>query len=313
MSNDPSWLPSLNALRAFEAVARLKSYQKAAQELSVTSAAVQQQVRGLEQTLQKDLLIRGGKVVVLTEPGKEAACLLRDGFDRIALAVDIIRARRNRNEIKVSVEPSFASLWLIPRLANFTEQNSYEVLIEPTNNLADLSRREADVAIRYTSHVLPEYRMSPLFEDETIAVCSPILAASVFDKLGAEKLHDQPLIHFSHRNIAHVQLDWSTWTEKVLKAPLVSKSNLRFTDYAMSLQAAIAGQGFALASKPLVREHLAQGLLVAPLDLSFKNGFSYYVLAANDSEPRVEIDAFLAWICSEASIPGTAGSNHNFI
>lgn len=312
MSSDPTWLPSLNALRAFEAVARLRSFQRAADELRVTSPAVQQQVRGLEQTLQKELLVREGRVIGLTDTARDAVRLLRDGFDRIALAVEIIRTRSDRNEIKVSVEPSFASLWLISRLANFTETNAVEVLVEPTNKLADLSRHEADVAIRYSSHISPDHRVQRLFEDETIVVSSPQLAASVSKKRDAEKLDGQTFIHFIQRGAAHVQLDWSSWMETVLERPFKPKNNLRFTDYTMSLQAAIAGQGFALASRPLVHEHLAQGLLVSPLKMSFKNGFSYYVLTTNGFEPRKETEAFIAWICAEAGKEGEGPLKESF-
>jgi LysR family glycine cleavage system transcriptional activator len=303
MVDNSNWLPSFNALRAFEVVARLGSFQKAAEELNVTSPAVQQQVRGLEQSLQKQLVTRGGRAIAITAAGKDAAQLLKEGFDRIALAVETIRARDRRNEIKVSVEPSFASLWLISRLAKFTELNSVEVSVEPTNRLADLSRGEADVAIRYTSRAPHDHRRLELFEDETIVVCSPQLAASVEKKKDAQKLEGQTFIHFVQSGGAHYQLDWFTWMQTVLERPSTPKSNLRFTDYAISLQAAIAGQGFALASKPLVQTYLAQGLLVSPIAKSYKNGFGYYVLTANGSGSRAGADAFISWLCAEASGP----------
>ncbi|MFN7089429.1 MAG: LysR substrate-binding domain-containing protein [Allorhizobium sp.] len=297
MSRSSSWLPSLNALRAFEAVARHLSFQKAADELHVTSPAVQQLVRGLEDGIGCPLIVRHGRSVAISSAGAAAAPHLREGFERIALGVSRMRTHP-QHELKVSVEPSFASSWLISRLMTFQERYpDIHILIDASERLVDLHRGEADIAIRYAKVIGDGYLSWRLFDDETVAVCSPAILSGSVKRMTFADLQVHTLIHFER---ARLQPDWETWlTAFGAKLPRGGPS-LRFTDYNMAQQAALAGQGIALASRPLVQEAIRAGLLIAPFGNGLRNGYGYNLVTTPDVIERHEAKAFVNWIESQA-------------
>lgn len=294
------WLPSLNALRAFEAVARHMSFRKAANELNVTPAAVQQLVRGLEAALNRRLVVREGRTMKLTEAAKEGVSELHEAFDQLTGAVGKMRAHTSRQKLRISVEPSFASAWLVGRLQRFQEEYpGVEVLIDASFRVVDLNREEADIAIRYTASPKEDLVSKRLFKDETIAVCSPRLLKSTSLSLTLRNLAKFTLIHFEWPHQPRYQPDWDTWLNMVGGAGLTARGNLRFTDYNLALQSAIAGQGIALVSRPLVQDSLAANLLVTPLRESVTNGFGYDLVALKQAMERIEVKAFVNWIQSE--------------
>jgi len=306
MSNPSNWLPSLNALRAFEAVARHSSFQKAAAELHVTSPAIQQLVRGLEESLGRSLVVRQGRSVMLTDAGEAAAPHLQEGFGLIALGVSRIRSHVSQRGIRVSVEPSFAAAWLIGRLKSFQERHpEIDVLIDATERLADLHRGEADIAIRYGVAAGGDYLSWRLFDDETLAVCSPAILPATAERMTYDDLKSFTLIHFERSNM---QPSWESWRKAVGAMPIQGGRSLRFTDYNMALQAAIGGQGIALASRPLIQEALEAGLLVAPFGNGLRNGCGYNLIATPDVAERSEAKAFIEWmeseVCSDVSKSG---------
>lgn len=296
MSRAPSWLPSLNALRAFEAVARLASFQKAANELHVSSPAVQQLVRNLEEAVKQPLILRRGRSIVVSEPGTVAAEYLRDGFERIAQGVARMRSQTSSRQLRVSVEPSFASAWLIGRLANFRSHNpAIDVLMDTSERLVDLTADEADLAIRYGKTPPNGLMWRELFADETIAVCSPTIPRR---PLKIADLGLQTLIHFERATT--MQPNWRTWLEELGVEPFTVERNLRYTDYNMMLQSTIAGHGIALVSKPLVQGAIDAGILVVLFERSVKLGFSYNIVATSDKVKRPDASAFMRWVEDEA-------------
>ncbi|MBL4906936.1 MAG: LysR family transcriptional regulator [Sneathiella sp.] len=299
----PTWLPSLNALRAFETVARHMSFQKAAEELNVTSAAVQQLVRGLESTLNTSLVIRDGRHLSLTKRGKIATSDLTESFEGLNRAVGKIRHFNDRQQLRISAEPSFATVWLADRLRGFQElYKDIDVLIESSNRLVDLRNQEADIAIRYRSTPDDEFQYHRLFEDETVAVCSPHRLQGKTLPLQSEDLLSIPLIHYEWPYSVSLQLVWREWIEKMgFDIDIVDKG-LRFTDYTMAIQSAIAGIGIALVSRPLITKALDTGLLVEAFENGIVTKCGYDVVIAKGSEKKHGIREFTDWIVAEAKL-----------
>lgn len=298
MSVKPSWMPSLNALRALDAVARHSSFQKAADELHVSSPAVQQLVRLLEEAVGQPLVISRNRKLSLSEAAASASPLLRAGFENIASAVGEMRSYARPKGIKVSVEPSFAAGWLLYRLNDFQLLHpDIDVFIEASLRLADLDR-DADIAIRYKTAENGHYVSQQLFEDETIAVCAPALLSTVGNALSSsrDKSPALPLIHFESPRRIGLQPDWKSWLASAQIQMDIPPKGLRFSDYNMVLQSAIAGQGLALASRPLVQDSIKSGLLADALTKGVKNGFGYYVMTTRVAEARPEVDAFIKWL-----------------
>lgn len=299
-----NWLPSLKALRAFETAARHGSFSDAARELAVTPAAVQQLVHVLENALSVQLVVRRGRGIKVTGVGETAAPEITAGFERIKAAVDYMRRQSRLEHITLTVEPSFAILWLIPRLNKFQERHPrIKLLIETTTEKRDMRIHSIDVAIRYErSRQLNEGEYQ-LFEDETIAICSnQLLAGEVFASL--DMLREAAIIHFEGPVSQRVQLDWPRWLARVGYPDLKPQREIYFTDYTASLNSAIAGQGFALASRVLVDLLLDSGVLVSPFAQRYRCEYSYLLLTNDESVAKEEVASFVDWLLDEAHVEG---------
>src|SRR3954467_9005092 len=169
-------LPPLSALRPFEAAARLESFSRAAEELHLTHGAVSRQVRALEDHLGTELFARHGKRVTLTPAGRSFAERVRAVLDDLMLAAELARPARREGRLSVSVLPSFASRWLMPRLIRFMEAHpKIEVNVSATVGLADFARDEVDLAIRFGQGPWPGLACEKFLEDEYFPVASPRL------------------------------------------------------------------------------------------------------------------------------------------
>ena len=281
------WLPSLNALRAFEAAARHLSYVGAAEELAVTPAAVKQLVQKLEATLGVTLLRRDGRGIALTQQGLAARGDLAQGFRQIEQAVAGMRRRETRRALTLTVEPSFATSWLLERLPDFERRHpGLDVLVDSSLRVADLSRENIDVAIRYGVEHGADVVARRLFDDEIIAVCSPAVAERLH---GVEDLARVPLVHMDFTSGAMAEscycdlFDWPSWLRLVGYSHVTPAKGPRFNDYNLAIQAAIASHGVALGSTPVVATAIAAGLLVAPLDIRARSGVSYDMVVPPDA------------------------------
>lgn len=296
------WLPSLNALRAFEAVSRHLSYRKAAEELSVTPAAVKQLVQGLERSLDRTLLKRQGRGIALTEIGMAGLADLRDGFDHVHRSVAKMRRFERRQSLTITVEPSFAGSWLMKRLQGFKAQfPDINVLIDASLRVVDLARDEADIGIRYGVKPMAGQVAHRLFDEEIVPVCSPGLAAGPPPIETVEDLGRATLIEFEMTPWPASWLDWEAWLRAVGAGDMGSHRQLTFNDYTVALQAAIAGQGIVLGSRPIVQDALDAGLLVMPCAESVKVREGYEVVATEAALERPEVAAFVEWIRTAAA------------
>lgn len=298
-----NWLPSLNALRAFEAVSRHLSYQTAAAELHVTPAAVKQLVKKLEDALGAPLVERKGRGIALTRTGSVGVSDLNNGFRHLTRAVETMRHTQERRTLTISAEPSFAMAWLIKRIDAFKQSNpEIDVLIDSSIRVIDLEREHVDVAIRYGVEPTKDIISHRLFDDEIFAVCSPALAKGppVIETL--TDLEHVPLVHIEMDWVSPVtqhMFHWKSWFETIGAGHITPSRGLHFTDYNLATQAAIAGQGVILGSWPVVKDAMEAGLLVAPLLETAKFDIGYDLVTTKDAATKPEVVAFTDWILGE--------------
>lgn len=307
-------LPPLNALRTFEAVARLKSFTKAADELFVTRAAVSHQIKNLEEYLGFPLIERNTRSISLTPAAEVALPKLREGFNNLSDAVHQMKLNLAHGSINVWMTPSFASKWLVPRLHDFTKKHP-EIDMQITGNarLIDSSGKtslsmeelfrnnEVDVAIRFSSGSYPGYKVNKLFSVRAIPLCSPELLNDPDKPLNSpEDLQFHTLLHDNTNYKSRPE--WSKW----LKEAGVDSVNIdrgpRFNHISLAMDAAIDGQGVMLGFEDLARNDMKAGRLCAPFDFSIPLKRSYYIIQPESgSSNQHAVDSFVDWLMEEAA------------
>lgn len=290
-------LPPLNALRAFEAAARNLSISRAAAELNVTPAAVSHQVKALEAELGVPLFRRKGRDVLLTEAGQSLLPGLRDGFDQLRGAVDKVLQREESGELRVSVMPSFAGKWLIPRLFDFSARHSdISVLISSSTRLVDLAEEGFHAAIRIGRGNYPGLEVVSLFGEVVFPVCAPALLQ------GPRPLREPA--DLARYNLLHddFYVDWETWLTAAGVTGVDVARGPRFDDSLLTIIAAVNGEGVALARGSLVADDLAASRLVKPFALSLPSDMSYYLVYLPGSGERPKIKAFRDWLLEHAAV-----------
>lgn len=292
-------LPSLGALAAFEALVRCASIKDAAEDLAVTPQAVSQQVKALEHQLGVRLVHYAGRRWHLTAAGEAGAEALRDGFADLRRAVTRMRDTTRRPRLTVSVDPALAATWLVPRLARFHAAHpGLDVLLEASVREADVAAGEADVALRYGPGDYPGLEALRLFDDRVFPVCSPALAAGAPPLHEPTELRRHTLIHLDWQSTAGHWPGWRDWLAAAGVEGVDAARGPRFSDHALALQAAAAGQGVALASRPLADDALATGSLVRPFAVELETGLGYDAVRA-PGEPPAAVAAFLEWLRTE--------------
>ena len=301
------WLPSLNALRAFEAVARHLSYQGAAEELRVSPAAVKQLVSKLEGTLEGLLLERVGRRLILTDLGRMGLEDLSDGMASFKAAARKMRIKPKDQRLIVSVESSFAATWLVSNLDDFrSKYPSINVLIDSSQEIVDLAHGDADVAIRYgvsNDQSLDTHRM---FDDLIFPVCSPSLLEGKKLPLSLNCLEDFSLIHWNTAQLDWAKktrkwFGWKPWLDHFINHRIDLSEGLHFSDYGQAVQAAIAGQGLILASSPILKEAINSGILIAPFREQVAAEIGYDVVTNSKAGARTEVMGFVDWILGAIS------------
>jgi len=301
-----NWLPSLNALRAFEVVSRHLNYHSAASELNVTPAAVKQLVAKLEATIGDKLLERRGQRITLTERGKDCCEELSLGFRHLFSSVERMRRRDRKGELIVTVETSFATTWLVPKLDQFRAYYpDISVLIDSNQQIVDLNSGQADVAIRYGVPHQEGQIVRRLFDDVIFPACSPNLISTQQLPMPIDWLNDFTLIHWDLSQLAwasetHRWFTWDQWAAKLSIDAANAHNGISFSDYGQAIQAAIAGQGIVLASWPILKEAFDNGLLIAPFEEQLPTDIGYDLAVVPNSQKRAEVSAFVDWIIATA-------------
>jgi LysR family glycine cleavage system transcriptional activator len=287
-------MPSLNALRAFEAAARHSSFTKAALELNVTQAAISHQVKALEESLDAALFRRNNRVLELTEAARILLPDVTAAFDMLAAATDRFTARQR--PLVLTVLPSFAAKWLLPRLRRLRERHpSLDVKLDTSDDTMDFALDEVDVAVRYGQGNWPALASEKLLDEEIFPVCAPELLSGPAPLRNPSDLRQHVLLH------DRMNETWAMWLKAAGARGVNPDRGPAFTHSAMVLAAAIDGLGVALARSPLVADDIAAGRLVRPFRASLPAQASYYFVCrpADADEPRIV--ALRQWLRDEVA------------
>jgi LysR family glycine cleavage system transcriptional activator len=308
-------LPPLTALRVFEAVGRAGNVRAAAQELNVTPAAISHQIRLLEEHIGADLFVRASRGLVLTPAGAQFYQHVSEAFDRLVEAARKIPGARAQT-VRVHSLPSFASCWLVPRLARFYAAHpGIEVEISTVGDLApplDLTALGVDLAIRVgvSATQWPGVRSEELVHEQMFPVCAPELLKSARPLRTPRDMAGHTLLQVSRRAEG-----WPEWFAAA-RAQGMSFSDLdpdhgpKFDTIQMAITAAVEGMGIAMGRLPLVEDYLESGALVEPFSLRVTSRNAYWLLSANTAPLTEAAAVFRGWMRAELGLGAqqTAGT-----
>jgi DNA-binding transcriptional LysR family regulator len=304
MQKDPHRLPPLDRLAAFDAAARHLSFTKAAGERFLTQSAISRQIAALEADLGVPLFRRRHRALDLTEDGRRLADAVAAALAGVREAVGAIRAPRRREVLALTTTPGLASLWLIPRLADFVAAHpGIDVRIDATHELRALAGEGFDLAIRYGRPAA--LGGEPLFEESVQPLCAPALLkrAGLPLKTPADLRH-HTLLQSSTAPGPGMPTEWQSWLTAVGAGDVEPAALLSFNHYDAAVAAAVAGQGVVLGRRPLVDRLLRQRALVAPFkgETASARGYALVVAAAASRKPAVQ--ALSAWLLAQARSAG---------
>lgn len=289
-------LPSLSALRAFEAAARHESAKQAAQELSVTATAISHQIRGLEQALGVSLFLRKPRRLQLTDQGRELLQVLEVAFDSISNVVERLSTKPVRQAVTLSTTPAIAMRWLLSWVCMLRDSHpSIDLRIHASHEPVALDGVTADLAIRYGDGRWPGLVAEKLFDNTFIPACSPHLGLREVTQLPSH-----PLIHFRPQGAVASPLNWSFW-QKLANVPgLDVSAGLEFSDETHAISAAIGAQGVALMSRKLIEDDLAAGRLLQPFGPELE-GKPFFLVYPESRRHDPTIVAVRDWVMA---VPG---------
>jgi LysR family glycine cleavage system transcriptional activator len=282
-------LPSLHALRAFEAAAAHMSFQRAAAELSLTPTAISHQVKALEQALGCALFVRLPRRLELTPAGQRLKQAVQEGLDAIQAGLAALSRDAAARAITLTTNTAFAARWLLPRMSALRAAcPGAELRIVATEAVVDLARGEADIAVRYGDGRWPSLAVQRLKEEHYAPMCSPLLGLRRPRDLGKHKL-----VHFDWQANAKSPAVWERWyREAELRRPPVP--TLSFSDETHAVLAVLGGQGVGLLSTTLLADELRSGTLVQPFGPTLATG-AYHLVTLPGREREPTIRAVWEW------------------
>ncbi len=289
-------LPPLTSLRAFEAAGRHLSFTKAAEELTVTQAAISHQVKALEEHLDVALFLRLPRQLELTKAGKLLLPVVRSAFDRIGESVAKLNKDIASAALTIRLAPSFAAKWLSPRLDDFRRKHpQIDLSLTHSNEAADFSRQPVDIAITYGKGDWRGVVSDRVLNIDFFPVCAPQFMHGEYPLTSAENLAHFTLLH----DTDHVA--WSDWLALAGIDNVDPHRGTIVDDTNVLIQAAIDGFGIALGSTHFVADRLASGRLVKPFDTTLHSDYAYYVVCPKKHLKRTEVSVFKAWLLEQAS------------
>ncbi len=290
---------SLDLLRTFEAAARLRSFTAAALEMGTTQPAVSQQVKRLEEQLGARLFERIYRGIELTDAGFALFEAVQEGLQSIDEGLSKIAEQTQHEVLQVSTDFAFAAYWLMPRLHRFHEAYpQLDVSLVTSERSHALLRPDADVAVLFGDGRFKQGESHWLFGEQVFAVCSPRLVEGQTLPLAPEALLELPLLHLRGEASHH----WFNWGGlfRALQIPgAPAPGQLRFDNYTLLIQAAIAGQGVAIGWRHLVDALLEQGLLCRPMAEVAESPMGYYVVVPTRKRHGDRVQCFLDWVMAE--------------
>lgn len=303
-------LPPLNALRAFEAVARHKSFRKAAEELFVTPAALTHQIKALEQQLGFSLFERLPRRIELTPAAQAALPRFQQGFEALAQGVAELRNHGRAPHLTVGATPTFVSRWLMPRLQRFLSQHpDVDVRLVASGQLINASAREirsedaaestvdADLEIRFSNGRPQGHNVDLLFTVEVVPMCHPRLLP---DLQKPDDLRHHTLLHGDARVADRTRSAWARWLKRAGIADVDPRRGLQLDHSTLALEAAADGLGVTLAMPLLAEAELAEYKVAVAFPLALPLDNAYYSVVTDSAMARPEVSAFREWLLDEA-------------
>lgn len=298
-------LPPANSLVAFEAAARHTSFTRAAEEFGLTQAAVSRHIQILEDHLGVTLFHRRHRSVSLTAAGEHLFRAVSIGLGHIASAVDELVQERDAADVTVSCSVTFASYWLMARIAKFRAQYAeIDIRLVASAKARDLGASGIDMAIRYGRGGWDGVTAERLFGNDVFPVCAPSYLETGLRINKLSDLQDATLLH-----LTQFDRNWTTWEawfeEFGMKAPTTARG-LSFDNYMILLHAAVRGEGVALCGGRLAEDLIMRGELVRPINAALRSESSFYLISPDDRRLRPDAALFREWLLEEARGPGEA-------
>jgi LysR family glycine cleavage system transcriptional activator len=302
-------MPPLNSLRAFEAVARHLSVTKAADELAVTPAAVSHQIKTIEDHLGLELFQRAKGALLLSDAGQAILPGIRDGFESFASAIEQIDNLGESGVLTISVAPSFAAKWLLPRLEGFqAEYPEIDVRVGASMALTNFHSDGVDLAIRYGAGRYPDLHCERLLTEAVFPVCSPKLLNGPQKLDSLDALKSQTLLHDDSPDDDPSCPTWAMWLKAAGAKDIDAARGPKFNQSSLVIEAAVLGRGVALAKASLAAADLAEGRLVKPFGTAVPVDFAYYVVCPDAKLALRKVSLFRDWLKAQAaSFAGKAG------
>jgi LysR family glycine cleavage system transcriptional activator len=303
-------LPPLNAMRAFEAAARLGSFVRAADELAVTPTAISHQIKGLEDALGVDLFIRLPRGLRLSPAGAAYLPELTKGFDALARAGERLNEGALSGLLHINTLASFAHCWLVPRIVNFQRRYpEMTVRISTAVRHVDFLEEDVDVAVRYGKGIYPGLRSIKIMEEEVCPVAAPALAHGDPPLRTWDDLVHYPLIHDYAADDSEPWVSWPVWLRRAgMDGRIDPLRGLAFDNSASLVDAAVRGHGVALGRSALIAEHVREGRLVPLFGASHPADYAYFAVAPEASADHPRVQAFIDWLKEEAAVDSAAAS-----
>lgn len=284
-------IPPLKSLRAFESAGRHLSFTRAAEELFVTQAAVSHQIKSLEEFLGMPLFIRRNRKLLLTDEGQNYWPKIRDMFEGLTLATEQLKSQTAGGPLTVSVVPTFATSWLIPRLSKFNKTYpEIEVRLKASDEIVDFLQEDIDIAIYYETGNYPSLYSVTLLNERLTPLCSPSMLE------GDKPLNTPTDLRLHNLLHDHSTDDWRRWLKLAGVKGVDLSHGAVFSHSNMVQQAAIFGQGIAMGHLVLSQAEVAAGRLVQPFELMMESDLSYDLVCPNDYANRPKVKAFIDWI-----------------
>ncbi|WP_462157801.1 transcriptional regulator GcvA [Pseudoalteromonas sp. GB56] len=284
-------LPPLNSLKAFEAAARHLSFTKAAEELYVTQAAVSHQIKTLEEHLGLKLFLRKNRSLLLTEEGQGYFLDIKEIFAQLVDATDKLLARGAKGSLTVSLTPSFAIQWLVPRLSLFHEKHpDIDVRIKAQDQDENSLQDDVDVAIYYGRGHWSGVETHKLHTEYLVPLCSPMLLTGPKPLNEPQDLQNHILLHDTTRR------PWKVWMKTAGVRNVQVNQGPIFSHSSMAMQAAAHGQGVALGNLVLAKPEIDAGRLIVPFNHSLESKNAYYLVFRESQSELGKIVSFKEWM-----------------
>ncbi len=290
---------NLQALATFIRVAEHLSFTEASKELNLSQGAVSVQIRQLEEELGFKLFERKIRQIQLTWNGERLLKTVQPAFRQILTQIEVIRSAEGSGRLSVSTLPSFATKWLIPRIADFHNKHSrLSIRIHTSNSIVDFLDDQIDCSIRFGLGVYPGLNVTPLMEEVYFPVCSPDLIKQDLPLKDPELIKNYPILH-DIKTFKGSNINWLHWATQMGVEHLDFNRGLQFNQADFAVQAAIAGQGIVLGRQSLVEGDLQAGLLVPVFEKVIQSNFSYFFVHPVEYSDKPDIALFKQWLIDQ--------------